>query len=292
MKKNLITAAALLALASFTACSDKHEEPISIQAVTTTVEPVFVEQKPPASGETISVTGFSEQAEASEKTIQTDEQVQFSSSEDIIPYEEDEIISMGSEDDAGDGSADEYNVETANVTASASERSEENHLYIKTAAVPESAYEYAQKMFSSFTKSDLSYMGFTSDEIRSAVLAEGFCMRSLSRDAYIEDIFYFPVLCDGNFTAMMTVTYNDDGNYGFNFGKDDSAAAMNDLTTSYDNAAEIYVSSAVYGVTDESVTVLSYGIPYSESAVKEEIAYLESIRKESVPRTDIIIVAY
>lgn len=163
-------------------------------------------------------------------------------------------------------------------------------LYLKTAAIPEAASEYADKMFSSFTKSDLTSLGLTSSEAKGAILANGFCAKAADENVNTENTFYFPILYDGEAVALMTVTYNGIA-YGYQLGKDDMVTALNSLTTSYDNAVEIYVSrSAFYGVTDDDVTVLSYGLSYKESTIKKEIASLKNKRKSNGSQTDIIVV--
>lgn len=297
MKKILISAVALISLFSFAACSDSREAVESIQSVTTTIEPVFVEHISPEKSEEIQpVTEITERsAQTEEKTLpadtaDTNEINDIPEDIDILEtFLDEEVEIEESENYIVPEIVAEYSSES--LTAVTIEEKKEHPVYIKTSAVPESAYEYAQKMFSSFTRNDLVYMGFTKAEANSSVLAEGFCIKSLKENAYKENIFYFPVLCDGKITALMTVTY-DNGQYGFSFGKDDMSAAMNELITSGDNAAEIYVSSAVYGVTDNGVTILAYGVPYNESVVEDEIAYLENQRKEGDSQAETIIVSY
>lgn len=165
-----------------------------------------------------------------------------------------------------------------------------NTIYLKTAAVPKAVSEYANKMFSGFTNSELTSLGLTNAEAQSAVLADGFCAKAAGENFDTENIFYFPILCDGKAAALMTVTYNGIA-YGYQLGTDNMVTALNNLTTSYDNAAEIYVSkNAFYGVTDNDVTVLSYGLSYNEKTINKEIASLKNKRKNNVSQTDIIVV--
>lgn len=167
---------------------------------------------------------------------------------------------------------------------------EGNTVYLKTAAVPEAASGYANKMFSAVTKGELTSLGLTSSEAKKAALADGFCAKAADENTERSNIFYFPVLCSGRITAMMTVTFNGTA-YGYQLGKDNMSDALNNLTTSYEDPAEIYVSkSAFYAVTDNDVTVLSYGLSYKESTIKKETDSLKSKRKNDASQTDIIVV--
>lgn len=302
MKKIMIAAAAVFVLASFTACNDSQEVLGSLQAVTTTIEPVFVEHIRESSIETMITADEPEPSETSERTVQTsgtavqDMTVSESASETGDNYE----YSEGSEsedvfdDRYFESEAAEY--EYTNVT-SEEEKTEKNPIYIKTAAVPDDAYEYALKMFSGISKSELLYMGFTPDEAKSAVMGDGYRIKPMEENMDADNIFYFPVLCDGNITAMLTVTYNGE-QYGYQFGKDDSLNVMNRLregvlATSFENPAEIYVSkNATYCVFNDCVMVLAFGSSYSEDKMSEEAEFLGTGRNDGslASENDIIVV--
>ena len=280
MKKFIILSSCLV-LAAFTACSDTQDPLMSIQAVTTTIEPIFIESKTIATEGTLASSEFFEQTQ----TISINE----SAAEDVLSDGNSET-----EESSGYVSSEtsEESITTAEISSSVSESEKEegNSIYIKTPAVPEDAYEYAKKMFSGMSKSDLVYMGFTSEEAGCAVLENGFCVSSITGNE--NNSFYFPVSCEGILTGLMLVTYENE-KYGFQFGKDEAAAGLNDLVTSHDNAAEIYISgNAFYGVTDETVSVVSYMPLHNDNEIADEIAYLESHRNENGLQTDMIIVAY
>ena len=163
-------------------------------------------------------------------------------------------------------------------------------LYLQTSAVPDKAAEYAKEIFSGFSESDFLYMGFASDEAESAVLGSGFCAKPAKSDVDTSDIFYFPVLCNDKISALMAVTYNG-RSYGYQLGNDDISEAMNDIDTSFDDPLEIYVSeNAFYGVTDDGVKILSYGIIYSGSEIEKEIDSIKKLHKAKDSETDVIAV--
>ncbi len=142
-------------------------------------------------------------------------------------------------------------------------------VYISTGTVPEQADDYAEEMFSSMSTGDLVYLGFSKSEAKSAELGDGFIAVDLNENSD-SDIFYYPVVCNGEVAAMMTVTYYNK-KYGYQFGKDDMSKNLNELETSPDNAAVIYVSdNAFYAAAGDEVTVLSEALPNSPKEIEEE----------------------
>lgn len=166
-------------------------------------------------------------------------------------------------------------------------------VYISTAAVPEEADDYAEEMFSSISTGDLTYLGFSKSEAKSAELGEGFTAVDLDKNENEDTdfrFFYFPVVCDGNITAMMLVTLND-GKYGYNFGKEPMCERLNELETSADNAAVIYVSeNAIYAAVGDEVTVIGKSFPYSPNKAEEEKAAIKDRYASDSKKRDIITV--
>lgn len=167
----------------------------------------------------------------------------------------------------------------------------ESAVYVRTAAVPEKASEYAEDMFAHTAKSDLRDMGLTSAEAEAAELGAGFCAKAVNKTDDADKVFYYPVLCGGNMSALMTVTVQNDGSFGFQLGSDDMIAALGKVKTSPDDPAEVYVSkSAFYAVTDSGAETLSYGLSYRESDIKKEIAAVEKKRSEGGSPEDTVVV--
>ncbi len=166
-------------------------------------------------------------------------------------------------------------------------------VYISTAAVPEEADDYAEEMFSSISTGDLTYLGFSKSEAKSAELCEGFIAENLSENVNKDSdfqVFYYPVVCDGNITAMMTVSLND-GKYGWQFGKTKMCKTLNELETSPDNAAAIYVSeNAFYAAAGDEVTLLSETLPYSLKDIEEEKTAIKDRYASDSKKRDIITV--
>ena len=288
MKKFILAAAAIFTLTSFAACNDSRETLESLQAVSTTIEPTFVEHIRENSAETHIAAEQTEQPEVSGQTVQTEQTFP----EEEIPVIESEDIF---DDSFFDSAAYKYEY-TSEASAENSDIIEGAPIYIKTPAVPEDAYEYALKMFSGISKSELVSLGFTTEEAKSAVMGDGYRIKAISENIDADNIFYFPVLCGGNFTAMMTVNYNGE-QYGWQFGKDDSINVMNRLNegvlkTSYENPAELYISkNATYCVLNEYVMVLSYSSSYNTDEIKTESEFLGNSRNNSSGSdTDIIVV--
>lgn len=167
---------------------------------------------------------------------------------------------------------------------------EGNVLYLKTENPPAEAVSYAREMFSGIPKSDLVCDGVTLAEAKKAVLGEGFCAKYVDGENGFY-ICHFPVMSGGRILPMLMTVNNYGGSWSFQFGEDNMAAALNGLVTSYDDPAEIYVSdNAYYGVTDNNVTVLSYGIPCNLNMVEEEKDILTNRRKTENSPTDKIAI--
>lgn len=163
-------------------------------------------------------------------------------------------------------------------------------VYVRTAAVPEAATEYAEDMFAHVSKSELRDLGLTSAEAKSAKPGAGFRAKAADKLADTENIFYYPILSGGKMSALMTVTAQNNGGYGFQLGRDNMIAALGKVKTTPEDPAEVYVSSsAFYAVTDGGAEVLSYGLSHNDSVVKKEIAAIEKKRSEGGSSGDMII---
>jgi len=156
-----------------------------------------------------------------------------------------------------------------------------NTVYISTQSVSSEATEYAHDIFSNISETEFKYLGLSESDAKSAVISDGFIAENLTENSESSYIFYYPVVSNGKISAMMTVTYNS-GKYGFQLGKDTMAENLNNLKTSYDSPAKIYVSpNAFYAATSEGTFVLSYGLEYSLKSIEKETAKADALYKSN-----------
>lgn len=164
-----------------------------------------------------------------------------------------------------------------------------NAVYISTKAVSDGAAKYAQDMFSEMPVSDLTYLGLSSVDAKSAVILDGFIAENLEENSEDFEVIYYPVVSDGKISAMMTVTYYN-GKYGYQLGKDKMADNLGNLETSYDSPAKIYVSdNAFYAATSEGVVILSYGLQYDTKSIEEETVKVETLYKKRASQSETVV---
>lgn len=164
-----------------------------------------------------------------------------------------------------------------------------NTVYISTKAISDGAAEYAQDMFSEMPVSDLTYLGLSSADAKSAVISDGFIAENLEGNSEDFEVIYYPVVSDGKISAMMIVTYYN-GKYGYQLGKDTMADNLGNLETSYDSPAKIYVSdNAFYAATSEGVVILSYGLECNTKSIKEETVKVETLYKERASQGETVV---
>jgi len=123
------------------------------------------------------------------------------------------------------------------VKASNSPEATKRGIYLITDNVPEAATQHVQYMFSGFSSKELKSMGFTEEEAATARLSQG--IRIGGEDEYADEVYYFFVLCGERITALVISAPLEDGTYGFQFGKDPLADAINTLSSSKENPAKI-----------------------------------------------------
>ncbi|MCD8107468.1 MAG: hypothetical protein LUE20_05840 [Oscillospiraceae bacterium] len=155
----------------------------------------------------------------------------------------------------------------------------DNAIYIASADVPEEATEYALDKFSHLSAEFVASMGFTYEEACSMRVASGFYAESCKGTIERSDVYYFPVVVDNKIVALITVTGSNDS-YSFQFGADEMATALNDLSTTAQSPVKVMVSQeAYYAVIGDEVILLS-SLPYAEQTVIDE--QMETIAIESV----------
>lgn len=164
-----------------------------------------------------------------------------------------------------------------------------NTVYISTKAISDDATEYAQDMFSEMPVNDLTYLGLSLADARSAIISAGFIAETLEENSEDFEVIYYPVVSDGKISAMMTVTYYN-GEYGYQLGKDKMADNLGNLETSYDRPAKIYVSdNAFYAATSEGIVILSYGLECDTKSIEEETVKVETLYKESTFQGEMVV---
>lgn len=168
---------------------------------------------------------------------------------------------------------------------------DEKPVYVKTAPVLEEADAYAKDIFAHLGTYDLTSIGLTKAEAKSAKLGSAFVITSLSSDGKPVDAAeccYYPVICGGDVKAFLTV-HKTDGKFGWQLGVDGIEEKFNSLDTSYDDPAEIYyVNGICIAATNSGMTVLSVLPDYDAS---KETAALEAIRGQNA-LSDFVINAY
>ncbi|MCM1009105.1 MAG: hypothetical protein NC485_14550 [Ruminococcus flavefaciens] len=178
-------------------------------------------------------------------------------------------------------------ISSLTVNVKAAEHS--NTVYISTKVVSDDMTEYAQDMFSEMSVSDLTYLGLSSVDAKSAVISDGFIAENLEENSEDFEVVYYPVVSDGKISAMMIVTYYN-GKYGYQLGKDKMEDNLGNLETSYDKPAKIYVSdNAFYAVTSKEVVILSYGLKCDTRSIEEETVKVKTLYKERTSQGEMIV---
>lgn len=137
---------------------------------------------------------------------------------------------------------------------------DEKPVYVKTAPVPKEADAYAKDIFAHIDTYDLTSIGLTKAEAKSAKLGSAFVITSLFSDGKPVDVtecYYYPVICSGDVKAFLIVNKGDDEKFGWQLGIEGIEEKFNSLDTSYENPAEIYyVDGICIAVAKNETTVL------------------------------------
>lgn len=168
---------------------------------------------------------------------------------------------------------------------------DEKPVYVKTAPVPEDADAFAEDVFAHIDVYDLTSIGLTKSEAKSAKLGSAFVITSLTSDGKANgtaECYYYPVICGGDVKAFFIV-HNDGGKFGWQLGVEGIEEKFNSLDTSRDDPAEIYyVDGICIAATNSGMTVLS---DLKEGSASKQTAVLETLRgKHSLK--DFVINAY
>ena len=165
-------------------------------------------------------------------------------------------------------------------------------VYIKPTPVPEEAIAFANDIFENLGTYDLTSIGLTKAEAKSAKLGSPFVITSLSSDGKPVDAiecYYCPILCSGETKAFLIVHKDDNGKFGWQLGIDGIEEKFNNLNTSYGDPAEIYfVDDICIAATNVSITVLSGVSNYDASP---QTAALEKFRNKNTSE-DFVINVY
>ena len=147
-------------------------------------------------------------------------------------------------------------------------------IYFSSASIPEDATAYVLSMFSQLNVTVLTSLGFTEEEACNLKISHGICANIIGSNADDIIIYYYPVLCDNEILAMITLTwYNDQ--YNFQFSRSSMAKALNNIETTSSNPARVYVSSdAYYCVVNGEVTVLTTVVDADLSKIESEVIAL------------------
>lgn len=168
---------------------------------------------------------------------------------------------------------------------------DKNPVYIKTAPVPAEADDYAEDIFAQIDTYDLTSIGLTKAEAKSAKLGSAFVITSISSDGKSVDTvecYYYPVICGGDVKAFFIV-HRDSGKFGWQLGVEGIEEKFNNLDTSYDDPAEIYyVDGICIAAANSGMTVLS---DIKDSSATKQIAALETLRGKHSPK-DFVINVY
>ncbi|MBD5140167.1 MAG: hypothetical protein HDT25_01940 [Ruminococcus sp.] len=159
---------------------------------------------------------------------------------------------------------------------------DEKPVYVKTSPVPEEAAAYAKDIFENLGTYDLTSIGLTKAEAKSAKLGSPFVITSLSSDGKsVEkpEIYYCPILCGGETRAFLIVSRQDSGKFGWQLGINGIEEKFNALSTSYGDPAEIFfVDGICIAATNAGMTVLSNVSNYDASP---QTAALEKFRSKN-----------
>lgn len=168
---------------------------------------------------------------------------------------------------------------------------EENAIYIRTERIPKDASEYAQDKFNSLSYSDFKAFGLNRSEAKEAYLGDGFTAKPVGIRCGTYEYYYFPIISHETIFAMLTVSYDmSEDKYSFQTDSDEMSSCLNDISTAYDNPADIYVSdNAFYAVTDNDVEIISYAPSYNLSDIDDEKDYIAEERIKEYYDKDIII---
>ncbi|MDE7290006.1 MAG: hypothetical protein K2N71_10995 [Oscillospiraceae bacterium] len=159
---------------------------------------------------------------------------------------------------------------------------EEKPVYVKTAPVPEEAAAFAKDIFEHLGTYDLTSIGLTKAEAKSAKLGSPFVITSLSsggKPVDAAECYYCPILCSGEAKAFLIVHKDDNGKFGWQLGIEGIEEKFNSLDTSHDDPAEIYyVDGICIAATNSGMTVLSNVSNYDASP---QTAALEKLRNKN-----------
>ena len=168
---------------------------------------------------------------------------------------------------------------------------DEKPIYVKTAPVPEEANAFAKDIFEHLGTYDLTSIGLTKTEAKSAKLGSPFVITSLSSDGKpveTAEIYYCPILCGGDVKAFLTVNKNG-GKFGWQLGIEGIEEKFNSLDTTHDDPAEIYYVDEIWiAAANSGMTVLSGVSNYDASP---QTAALEKFRNEDTSE-DFVINVY
>lgn len=166
---------------------------------------------------------------------------------------------------------------------------DEKPVYVKTAPVPEEANAYAKDIFAHIGTYDLTSIGLTKTEAKSAKLGSAFVITSLSTDGKPVDVtefYYYPVICGGDVKAFLIVHRGNDEKFGWQLGVEGIEEKFNNLDASYENPAEIYyVDGICIAVTKNETTVLHN---LFNSNADKQIAAAEEYSKENTSKNYVI----
>lgn len=166
---------------------------------------------------------------------------------------------------------------------------DEKPVYVKTAPVPKEADAYAKDIFAHIGTYDLTSIGLTKTETKSAKLGSAFVITSLSTDGKPVDVtefYYYPVICGGCVKAFLIVHRDDDEKFGWQLGVEGIEEKFNSLDATYENPAEIYyVDGICIAVTKNETTVLHN---LFNSNADKQIAAAEEYSKENTSKNYVI----
>lgn len=168
---------------------------------------------------------------------------------------------------------------------------DKNPVYVKTVPVPQKVDAYAEDIFAQIDTYDLTSIGLTKSEAKSAKLGSAFVITNITSDGKpvgTVECYYYPVMCGGDVKAFFIVN-KDGGKFGWQLGVEGIEEKFNSLETSYDDPAEIYyVDGICIAAANSGMTVLS---DLKGGSASKQTAALETLRGKHSPK-DFVINAY
>lgn len=148
---------------------------------------------------------------------------------------------------------------------------EERGHYFLSEPTPTEITEYAGNYFTAFTFEELSDLGFTAEEIGGLKLTPA--ITAYEYDKCDSRYYYFPVICNNEIIATLTVFEYDDGLYAAQFGKTKLAAGLNNLNGTADDPYAVIITEEGFFAVNSTEIMETLQIFYFDSETENISEY-------------------